>query len=146
MKAHWVWHGSKASGKTPVMRVGTDIVTVRRVMYCLYNPVPEPKDIVFLKPTCGNDACVNPTHLEARLYHGKTPTQTFQAEQGLTVENVSDGDMDGLVMEVQSLFAADPPATFEALMEHPMCKEMGPEVVRAALKRAEIRDFDPKTE
>lgn len=146
VKAHWIWRGSKANGKHPVLRVGHDIVTVRRVMYCLYNPVPEPKDIVFLKPTCGNELCVNPTHTEARLYSGKAPTVQLLSEQGMTAENTPDGDLEGLVMEIQAVFAADPPATFEALMAHPMCAEMGEKAVRSALRIAEIHDFDPKTE
>lgn len=146
--SHWVWKGGKANGTHPVMRVGKDIMTVRRVCYCLFNEEPEARDVVFLRASCGVDDCVNPTHMDVKLYkHAAVASKQFLAKNTIPGQveaqrDPSTTDIEALALEVESIFGMAEPATFEELMTHPVCKEFSPEDVKMALKHAEITKFD----
>jgi hypothetical protein len=62
LTACWVWTGYTDSRGYGYAFVGGHTLTARQAVYARYRGEPEGN----LKPTCGVNLCVNPSHLEVR--------------------------------------------------------------------------------
>lgn len=133
--AHWVWTGSSTGkGKHPVMRIGRDIMTVRRVTYCLYHDNPEPRDNVYLPCNCGHQQCINPLHFEVKAYKGAA--LLMNPEASIAAEPHTANDFEDLVQHLQSEFGVREPTSMQELRSREIVKEFSEKQVVEALKRA----------
>ena len=130
--AHWVYTGSKTEKGTPVMRIGKDIRTVRRVMYTLFSEDPEPRDKVQIICDCGNGLCINPLHAVAKVYKGQHSTLVSPPAVVLAA------DLDELVIELQSQFAMQQPLTFAELRARPVFEDWSEEDIRKAMVMGDL--------
>lgn len=118
------------------MRLGKDVATVRRVLYCLTCMDPEPRGGVYFKVKCGNMSCVNPTHFEALGKKGykvnnSSPTNGVVIQPPDVVQELAD--------ELMEQFGAREPESFADVMSRPVICEFTEDQVRAAMQRAGLK-------
>jgi len=132
--AHWFWDGS-GSEEHPTVRVGKEIHTVRRVLYCLTANDPEPRKGVYFKVHCNAVGCVNPSHFHPEAKKGFTLNPDTPVYKEAVVEP---NDLEDLAQELMGIVAMREPESFKELMSRDFVKEFTEDQVRAALKFAEL--------